>query len=176
MKNIDVAKIIKDVKTSGFFRNTEIPLGYVDGLPIITVKNEKPCLIIPFLKYKVTGVVDKTLVFPIKYYITVSLSDGKIIGYTDLSFEEMFKKIDFNKPIGFFRHEAVKNYSKFEYKEKKQQLYKMYDKIISAMLAGETCDIFDVTDFTELLNIIIEPSLKPIYEALDKDFYNKYLK
>ena len=176
MKNIEVSKILKGVKSSGFFRNTEIPLGYVDGLPIITVKNKIPCLIIPFLKYKITGVVDKTLVFPVKYCITVSLNDGKIIGYTNLSFDEKFKKIDFEKPVGFFRHDAVKNYSKIEYKEKKKELYGMYNKIISSMLNGEACDIFDVEDFTQLLNIIIEPSLKPIYEALDKEFYDKYLK
>ena len=72
--------------------------------------------------------------------------------------------------IGLFSKEV------YGYGEDEKELYGMYNKIISSMLNGEACDIFDVEDFTQLLNIIIEPSLKPIYEALDKEFYDKYLK
>lgn len=50
----------------------------------------------------------------------------------------------------------------------------MYDKLANAILYGEEYSDLEFSGFRELLNIMIEPSLKPIYKALDSDFYNTY--
>jgi len=175
MKNIDIAEIIKNIKGNEFYLNCNIPLGYVDGYPVLSIKNSKLCLTIPFLKYKITGEVDKTLVYPVKYLITVSLPEGNVIGFEDLSFNPLFRKVNFDKPIGFFRHEAVKQYNKQEFKEKRAELYSMYDKIAMSILYNAPYDEASDSQFKELLNIMLEPSLRPIYKAIDKDFYDKYL-
>ena len=96
-------------------------------------------------------------------------------GYEDLSVNAVFSKIDFEKPIGYFRHESIKNFTKQEYKAKKEELYAMYDKIINALLNNARYTEADNDAFKTLLNIMIEPSLKPMYTALDEEFYKKYL-
>ena len=176
MKNIDIAQIIKNVKSREFYYNCEIPMGYVDGYPVLSIKNSKLCLTIPFLKYKITGEVDKTLVYPIKYLITVSVSDEKIVGFEDLSFNPLFRKVDFDKTIGFFRHDAVKKYNKHEFKEKRAELYNMYSKTAMAILYNAPYSEEEDNQFKDLFNIMLEPCLTPIYKAIDKDFSDKYLK
>lgn len=175
MKIIDIAQIVKNVKSGDFFKNSCIPMGYVDGYPVLSVKNSKLCVVIPFLKYKVTGEVDKTLVYPIKYLITVAVEDEKIIGFENLEYNTAYRKIDFEKPIGFFRHEAVKKYNKTEFKEKREELFDMYSKVAMAITYNAPYTKNDDTEFRELLNAMLEPSLKPIYAAIDKDFSDNYL-
>lgn len=173
-KKINIAETLKEIRTSNFIHNCNIPLGYTNGLPILQIKNDKLCVLIPYLMYKVTGEPDKTLVLPVKYTVTVSLPDRNIVAFEDLSIDPIFKNVNFSKPIGYFRHESIKKLGKNEYKEKRAELLAMYDKIASAILYGEPYSEEDDKAFRELLNIIIEPSVKPIYRALDADFCNKY--
>lgn len=42
-----------------------IPMGYVPGMPIIAILNDQLVAKVPFLRYKATGEIDRTLVFPI---------------------------------------------------------------------------------------------------------------
>ena len=173
MKEINIAELIKNEKKSAFYLGCALPLEYVTGLPIIGVKAGALCLKIPFLKYKVTGEVDKTLVFPVRYVLTYSLPDMKPIGFEDLAYNPVFKKVNFNKPIGFFRHEAIKSLSKEAYKEKKNELFAKYDEVIKAILNKTSYP--HAKEFKDLLNMMIEPSVKPIYKAIDKKFYDSFL-
>lgn len=174
-KTINTASIIKEVKTSQFLLNCKMPLGYINDYPVLQIRNDRLCMIIPYLKYKTTGEVDKTLVYPIRYAVTISLPDIKFIGFEDLAFNPAFREVDFNKAIGLFRHESVKQYSKAEYAEKRAELLSMYDKAAGAILYGEEYGDEDYENFRKLLSIMLEPSLKPIYKALDSDFYNSYI-
>ncbi len=176
MKNtINTAEIIKEVKTSEFLLNCRLPLGYVSGYPILQIKNDRLCMLIPYLKYRTTGEVDKTLVYPIKYTLTVSLPDKKFIGFEDLAFNPVFGKVDFNKPIGLFRHDSIKDLNKTEYRTKKSELYSMYDLAANAVLGTADYSDEDAEEFSQLLSALLEPSLKPIYKVLDADFYASYI-
>lgn len=175
MKNISVENIIKQIKTSDFTLNCRMPMGYSSGLPILQIKNDCLCLTIPYLKYKITGVVDKTLVYPIRYTISVELPENNVIGFADLAFNKSFEKVDFNKPIGFFRHESIKNLSKNEYKEKRTRLLSLYGKLADSLLFGTEFTEEDENDMRGLLKLLVEPSLYPIYNVLDRDFYNRFL-
>ena len=175
MKTLDLTKLIKELKKSDFYLNSGIPLEYTCGLPVFETRSSGLCVKIPFLKYKVTGVVDKTLVFPVRYVITVSLPEKKCVAFEDLSYNNIFRKVDFSKPVGYFRHDAIKTLDKKEYKEKRAELFSLYDKIIATILSKNAVTEEDKLAFSELLNIMIEPSLKPIYKVLSADFYDKYL-
>ena len=175
MKNIDVRSLVKNVSKGETFMNSGIPLGYVSNIPVLKEVNGKYCLVIPYLKYKPTGDIDKTLVFPAKYTLTVSLPFGKTVGFEDFSYDSRFKKVDFTKPVGFFRHDAIKQFSKKEYNEKRDALYSAYSEIVSAKLEGTPVPENAEKTFSELMRIILEPSIYPIYKAIDEDFYNKYL-
>ena len=50
----------------------------------------------------------------------------------------------------------------------------MYDKMIGAILGEAEYTQDDEESFKELFNTLLEPSEKPIYKALDYDFYSKY--
>lgn len=173
MKDINVAEIIKKAKASEFCLGCSMPIGYVPGYPIVSIVAGKPCLKVPFLKYKITGEVDKTLVYPVKYVLTYALPSMKAVGFEDLEYNSVFKKVDFSKPIGFFRHDEIKSLSKKEYKEKKDELFAMYDDFANAILNKKA--FTKAGEFKKLLGIMLEPSVKPIYKALDEKFYDNFL-
>ena len=173
--NFSIKEFIKEVKASNFVKNSSIPLEYVPGTPLFRICNSKLCLVIPFLRYKITGVVDKTYVYPIRYTVTVQLPEQKIVAFEDLSLNPMFCKVDFERPIGLFRHESIKTYTQKQFKDERNKLYATYDKIITDLLKNGKYAKADHEEFAKLLNILLEPSLKPIYKGLDKKFYEKFL-
>ena len=74
-KKISVQQILNELKTSQLLLNCLMPLGYVPGLPILQIRNDQLCLMIPYLRYKVTGVADKTQVYPIRFALTLVLPE-----------------------------------------------------------------------------------------------------
>ena len=174
-KRVETKSIIKALKTSDFVLNCRMGMEYVTGLPILQIRNGNLCLLVPFLKYKVTGEVDKTLVYPIRYTVTVGLPGAAPAEFRDLTYDALFERVDFEKAIGTFRHESVKQYTKDEYFALKDELFSLCDKTANMLLYGDECRAEDDDRMRELFQILIEPSLLPIYKVLDRDFYHKYL-
>lgn len=172
---ISIEKVINNLKTSEFFLHCKIPMGYSSGFPVLQIKNGSLCVTIPYLKYQTTGEVDKTLVFPIRYGITLELPTQKLIGFEDYEYKSQFANIDFDKPVGYFRHDAIKQYDKMQYRAMRGLLMKEYDKVINALLSGSDYGAADEKRMSELLLLLCEPSLRPFYRGIDIDFYNKYL-
>ncbi len=172
---LSIEKVKKNIKSNAFFLNCKIPMGYTIGFPILMIKNGCLCLALPYLKYKTTGVVDKTLIYPIKYLITLELPTEKIVGFEDLEYNDKFANISFNKPVGYFRHEAIRRYNKSQYKSLYDELMQEYDKVINSLIGGLDYSDEDERRMRELLQLLVEPSLLPMYKAIDRDFYNKYL-
>lgn len=172
---ISMEQIIKNLKTSEFFLQCRIPMGYSSGFPILQIKNGSLCVTVPYLKYRTTGEVDKTLVFPIRYGISLELLTEKVIGFEDYEYKSSFVNIDFDKPVGYFRHDAVKQYNKTQYKQLRRELMGEYDKVANVLLGNAAYNIADEKRMAELLQLLAEPSLLPFYRVIDADFYNKYL-
>ncbi len=176
MENImSIKKVIKNLKTSDFVLNCKMPMGYSAGYPILQIHNEHLCMMIPYLKFKSTGIVDKTLVYPVRFTVTVELPEIKPVKFVDLKYEPSFGKIDFSKPIGYFRHEAIKKYGKKEYFTLQNELNSCYDKLIAYLLYDSDYSEQDEQHMKSLLRLLIEPSQLPIYRMLDQDFYLKFL-
>ena len=172
---ISIEKIIKEMKTSDFMLNCKMPMGYSAGLPVLQIRNGALCLMIPYLKYKITGEVDKTLVFPIRYTLVLELPEQNIVSFSDLAYNNQFESIDFSKPVGFFRHDSIKKLTKAEYQNTRHELLSLYNKLAEALVFDESFTDADDAKMRELLRLLVEPSLYPMYRALDADFYNKYL-
>lgn len=171
-----IAKTLKKMKSNDFVLNCKMAQGYVYGYPILQIRNGSLCLKVPFLRYKVTGVPDKTLVFPIRYTISMELPEERYVDFTDLAYDNRFSEVDFNKAIGLFRHEAVKDLNKKQYEEKRSELFSIYDKLALSLLGEGEFTAEDDKRYRQLLRMLTEPSLLPIYKVLDKDFYEKYLR
>ena len=174
-KKSNIASLLKEVKNGTFMRACNIPMGYSSGYPTVRILNGTPCLTIPYLRYKITGVVDKTLVFPVRYAITVSLVSNSVVKFEDFAFNRSFAKVDFNKPIGLFRHEAIKKFNKVQYEAEKEKLYALYNKIIDCKINKTPCSPDDEAAFKKLLGILVEPSLKPFYKVIDSGFFDEYM-
>ncbi len=164
-----INEIIKQIKTSKPYLT--LPLGYVNGYPVLTLKNDRICAVIPYLKYKKTGEVDKTQVYPIRYLITYAIKDGVIVALEDLKNSEMFRDFDFEKPVGLFRHDAIKELTKDEYTKKQQQLYALYDSFAEALIDKKDYPLQNIRNMKSLLSTLLEPSLKPFYKTLYPNFY-----
>lgn len=170
-----VLNILKGLKSNPVIAGS-IPLGYTYGYPILSSINGELCMKVPFLRYKITGEVDKTLVFPIRYVVTFILPEMKLINLDDLSYRRAFSKIEFNKPCGLFRHEQIKGLTKEQYNQARIYLFQLYDKAIMSMLNETEFSQEDSMRMKKILEKIIEPSLFPMYEKIDAKFYNTYLK
>lgn len=167
-------KLIASVKTSDLLISCAMPMGYSEGFPMLRQCNGEVFVMIPFLKYQVTGKVDQTLVYPIRFVITVRARDSKIVGFQDLICDRRFGKVDFEQPVGLFRHEAIRRWDKQTYRENRQMLYRLYDAVCQAMADGSVPR--ELTEqLSQLLKQMVEPSQLPIYRALDGAFFNNYL-
>lgn len=174
-KKTDIKKILKTMKTSPFVLGCGMEPGVGQGLPVLTVRGGRLCLMVPYLKYKKTGKPDATLVYPIMYTVTVTLPESAPVSFEDLRFESAFRLVDFTKPIGTFRHDAIKKYSKDEYFAMKDELLELYGRTADMLLYGDEYSERDDRRMRELLRLLTEPSLKPIYAVLDRDFFEKYM-
>lgn len=151
-----------------------IPMGYTPGIPILSVKLDNLCLIVPFLRYKITGDKDKTLVFPIRFVAEYLIPEGEMVKFEDLAYSPLAKKLDFNKACGLFRHKAIENLSKQEYEVLRKNTLESLDKIADVLLEGTTYSKADHELLCLQLQTIVEPSLRNFYKLLSPDFYNKY--
>lgn len=174
-KTFSTEALISSLKSNKMIQHSNIPMGYVPGLPVISILNGNLCMRVPYLKYKVTGEVDKTLVYPIKFVVTISIPEETIVGIEDLSFNTTFGNIEFNNPVGLFRHDAIKTMDKTAYSNLRKALYIEYDKIVAFFIGNREYTSDDEDNFRSLFNVILEPSLHPFYMAIDNDFSNKYL-
>lgn len=175
-KKISITRIKKNLRASDFFLQCGLPMGYKAGFPILQIRNDSLCLLIPFLRYQTTGEVDKTRVYPIRYTITLELPTEKVVGFANLEYDPVFGSIDFDKPVGYFRHESIRQYDKAQYEALYEELMQEYEKVAEALLFGGAYGPEDEARMRELLQLLAEPSLLPVYRALDMDFYNKYLR
>lgn len=152
-----------------------IPMGYVPGIPMLTIKNDCLIAIVPFLRYKTTGEKDRTLVFPIRYVLEYSLPELTLVKFADLAVESNFSEVNFKKAIGFFRHEAIKNLDKNAYQELRQKTLSQFDKLCDMLINDKPYTENDEQELKKCLNLIVEPSLYGFYKTINIDFFNKYL-
>ena len=169
-------EILKSLKTNEFLLNSSIPMGYTPGIPMLSLRNGEPCLVIPFLKYQMTGEIDKTRVFAPRFVVTVTMNEGKVVKYEDLMYDSRFEEIDFRKPVGLFRHSSIRQLKKDDYNKVRSEIYTLLDALSDSMTGKMEFDEMDAMKFNKLFSVLLEPSMKPFYHAIDKSFFETYIK
>lgn len=169
-------EILKSLKTNEFLLNSSIPMGYTPGIPMLSLRNGEPCLVIPFLKYQMTGEIDKTRVFAPRFVVTVTMNEGKVVKYEDLMYDSRFEEIDFRKPVGLFRHSSIRHLKKDDYNKVRSEIYTLLDALSDSMTGKMEFDEMDAMKFNKLFSVLLEPSMKPFYHAIDKSFFETYIK
>ena len=123
-----------------------------------------------------TGEIDKTRVYAPRFVVTVNMKNGNIIKYEDIMYDCRFEEVDFRKPIGLFRHSAIRHLKKNDYNKMCHELYNLLDELSESMAGKIEFDELDEIRLKKLFALLLEPSLKPFYHAIDKDFFETYLK
>lgn len=171
MEKITVQEFIARIRKSEAARSL-IPMEMVSGLPIVSMRRGKLCLTIPYYRVTVQP-EDKTLIYPLAHTITALWPSGRIIDYKDLGFLPALKRLDFAKPIGTFRHEAIKHLTKQEYAVLKKQVLSLYDGYLQSVSEGKPFAGHEA--LKDLLNMIMEPCQKPMYMLLGKNFFQSLI-
>lgn len=181
--NYSIRNIIKQIK-SEYLLHCRVPQDYSSGLPLLVYRNENLCMIVPYLRYRITGKKNGTLVFQIKYAVTVDLPPLpdpeaksteqalRIVRFEDLAYDPRFKDFEFNMPVGLFKHQAIIDLTKKEYNDLRDELFTLYDKLAVSLISGYDMDKEDVARMRELFGRIVEPSTLKVYKMLDRDFYD----
>lgn len=152
-----------------------IPMGYTPGIPMLNVRNDNLCIDVPFLRYKVTGEKDKTLVYPVRYVATYLIPELQLINFQDLAYTEVAEKVDFNKPVGYFRHEAIASLDRSQYNQLRLDTLEAMGKVALSMLGQTPESSEEDRALASLMSVIVEPSLYPFYKLIAPAFYRKYM-
>ncbi len=173
MENVvPFSEYINNVKCSNAAREM-IPMGINAGWPSISIRNQRICVTIPYFKTGMLEPNDKTPVFPIRYCLTTVWPYTRLIEFVDLKFVKDFTKYDYDQPIGTFRHEALQSVGKTEYLKMRDELLSCYDELIACVVEKRPFE--RQTRMAELMQVLVEPSLKPMYLGINKSFYTRFL-
>lgn len=174
--NFSLADTLVKLKSNSFVLNCKIPLGYAPGFPLVRMFNDKLLLQLPYWKCVVVGDKGKSQVYPIKYVITFELPNLTPVAFNNLAYDELYKRVTFDKSIAFFPSESNKGITKNEYNCLKKSTYEQYDRYINSVLLGTKYSDNDYNSFKHLLSRMIEPCHLETYSKLNTDFYNKFLR
>jgi hypothetical protein len=151
-----------------------IPMEMGMGWPILSIRNNTLCVTVPFYR-AVRKPQDNTLLFPLAYAVTATWPKGAVVTFNNLQYNSTFKNVDFSKPVGTFRHDAIKNLNKAQYEQKVDELFGLYDKLIDCIQNNEPFEGEDEEKFKEDLSLLMEPSLKNAYMVLGNKFFQRFI-
>lgn len=168
-----IQEFLKGINTNDVVRRN-IPMGRGMGFPMLKIVGER-LLVSVFYYRSELHPEDKTLLMPPEYILTFDYPSGKLVSFENLRLHPQYSSVNFDKPLGTFRHQAIQHLNKTEYKEKKEQLYNVVNKLI-AYLGGEgEFQEEDEKALADLYGMMTEPPLHPFYRVLSPQFYARYI-
>lgn len=170
MKDISMLQFITRLNKSEI-RKLLIPTECVSGWPYVSIKNGKICVSVPYFKTRSAG-NGKFYLFPLSHSLTLTWDNGVVVDFTRFSFTKDFKGVDYAKPVGTFKHEAIADMAKEEYAKKREELFNCYDELISCI--EQKKEFPHEAQMREALSLLMEPSLLPFYRRLNAKFFDKY--
>lgn len=195
MKKFSTRAFIKDLNKNAFIKACGVPLESRAFYPMISTRNGKVFITVPFAKTKTVNEKTKGIkgVFPFDTLVTFKLNavtkaipgfEDKIelgyvsatpVKYEALYYSKAYEKVDFKKPIDVFPHKALVEIGQDEYKQKVEKIYDAYDLIINDLLGIEKSAGIDKVEFKQLIDVLVAPRVKLLYKYIDEDFFNNYL-
>lgn len=152
-----------------------IPMGYTPGIPALGVRAGNLCIEVPYLRYKVTGEKDRTLVYPVRYVATYLVPEFTMVAFVDLAYTPQGEQVDYDKPVGLFRHESIAHLSRAEYDQLREDTLSDMSAVALHLLGVTPAPDGIVESLGHRLRVIVEPSIYPFYKTFTPDFYNRYI-
>lgn len=153
---------------------SSVPMGYGRGLPLLNIVGDR--LLVTVFYYKsIPRPNDQTLLMPPEYLLSFDYPSGRLVSFEALRLSPRCKNVNFSRPVGTFRHDAIKNLNRDQYQAKKDELYAYVDKLIANLGdEGEFTDA-DEASLCELYGLLTEPSLIPAYRMAAPQFAARYI-
>ena len=171
---ITIQEFIKKMKTNSVVREN-VPMGLGMGFPMISITKES-LLVSVFYYRSVVRPEDASLLMPPECILTFEYPSGKLVSFENLRLDSRFAKVVFEKPVGYFRHDAIKHLNRAEYKEERENLYNALNRLIAALGGLGEFSQEDEAELKRLYSMMIEPGLYPFYKFLSPQFFERYVK
>lgn len=170
-KQVSIYQLISDFNHSQF-RKSVIPMGMVSGWPCIRKIGKTLCVTIPYYARSVQD--SKVALSPLYCSVTVPVGNpDRILDFTIYPHQRSWNDVDYSKPAGYFKHEALKDVeTKAEYQALCRQMYDYYDQMVAAIQARKPFE--EEAGMIELFSKLMEPGHYPLYLRINKKFYSYF--
>ncbi len=171
MEQIKMKELITGFNHSDL-RKKLIPSDIVSGWPCIRMIDRRLCVVIPYFNRRPCE--KGFALYPIYCSVTIMWKNpGRILDFTIYHTLPEWEDVDYSKPVGVFKHPALKEVeTRGEYLELCSRLYGYYDEMVRAVLNHQVFEKED--EMVELFSKLMEPSLYPYYERINKKFYSNF--
>jgi hypothetical protein len=167
-------RLLEELRSSPLFRQL-VPMEAGIGWPIPLRRNGKVYLTLPLFSFGVArGDGNRIELHPPFASVTVAWATGRPVKYVSFAYERPWPEVPAG-PVGVFPHDAIATLSIGEYRERRAELLGLYDGLCTALAGGEAFSAERSARFSELLRLMVEPSLEPFYRALGKSFFERFL-
>ena len=112
---------------------------------------------------------------PPEYKLTVDYPSGKLISFENLRLDYRYAKVNFDKPLGMFRHEAIKHLDRDGYKKAKEDLYEALNRLIAFLGDEGEFTKEDEEKLSGLYTMMTEPPLNPLHQFLSPQSFERYI-
>lgn len=170
---LSIQAFLKQINTNSVVREN-IPMGLGMGYPVLNIAGDR-LLITVFYYRSILRPQDQTLLMPPEYMLTFDYPSGKLTSFENLHLDPRYAKVNFDKPAGTFRHEAIRHLDRHEYKQMKTELYEIFDRLIAFLGEEGNFTQEDEKKLAELYGMLAEPCLYPFYRAASVHFFDRYI-
>ena len=171
---LTIQEFIKKIKLNNAVREN-VPMGFGMGYPMLDIKVDR-LLISVFYYRSVVRPADKTLLMPPEYMLTFEYPSGKLVSFESLRMDARFAKVEFAKPVGLFRHEAIKHLTRNAYQEQREELFNMLNLLIASLGDEGEFTQDDEKKLSDLYTMLTEPGLYPFYRYMSPRFFDRYIR
>jgi hypothetical protein len=118
---------------------------------------------------------NQTVLFPPFATITLDWATQVPVEYVSLHFNHPWPEGQWEGEVGTFPHAAIAHMTVGEYKAKRSELLALYDEMFERLAQKQAFSAEWIARFSELLRLLMEPSLEPYYRALGPKFFSRFL-
>ena len=155
-------------------RKALIPDNLYSGWPCVSMRGRCLCITIPYYSRRVEG--EGFALYPLYCSITLAIRNpDRVFDLTVYPFQSDWQEVDYEKPTGFFKHQALDHVkTKQEYEQLCNKLFGYYDLMVRAIL--EKKPFTYAADMRELFSILMEPGHFLQYLKINTKFYSNLCK
>jgi len=167
-------RMLEELRATPLYRQL-VPMEAGIGWPIPLRREGAVFVTLPLFGFGVARSEGKRIeIHPPFASLTLAWSTKRPTKYVDFAFERPWPKPPAG-PVGIFPHESIATLSVGEYRERRSELLALYDELCGVLSGTGSFPADRSARFSELLRLLVEPSLRPYYRALGPSFFDRFL-